>query len=48
MSAQEIMKITGHTDYKSFQRYEYITNDRKKLVMVKAWGEIPKSKLKVV
>ncbi|HEV8505455.1 MAG TPA: site-specific integrase [Chitinophagaceae bacterium] len=48
MSAQEIMKITGHTDYKSFQRYEHITSERKKAVMVKAWGEIPKTKLKAV
>ncbi len=48
MSAQEIMKITGHTDYKSFQRYEHITNDRKKVVMARAWGAIPKTKLKVV
>jgi integrase len=48
MSAQEIMKITGHTDYKSFQRYEHITSERKKSVMVKAWGEIPQKKLKAV
>ena len=48
MSAQEIMKITGHTDYKSFQRYEHVTNDRKKVVMAKAWGAVPKAKLKAV
>ena len=48
MSAQEIMKITGHTDYKSFQRYEHITSERKKIVMSKAWGAIPSTKLKAV
>lgn len=47
MSAEEVMTITGHSDYKSFKRYVKITEERKKVVMLKAWGE-PKSVLKVV
>ncbi len=38
MSAEEVMTITGHKDYKSFKRYVKITEQRKKLVMSKAWG----------
>lgn len=38
MSAEETMSITGHSDYKSFRRYVRITEERKKLVMNKAWG----------
>jgi len=38
MSAEEVMTITGHKDYKSFKRYVKITEQRKKLVMGKAWG----------
>jgi len=41
MSAEEVMSISGHTDYKSFQRYVNVTYKRKKVVMVKAWGEVP-------
>ncbi|HEV9037581.1 MAG TPA: site-specific integrase [Puia sp.] len=50
MSAEEVMTITGHKDYKSFKRYVKITEKRKKVVMRNAWGEIkkPKSKLKAV
>jgi len=47
MSAEEVMEITGHTDYKSFKRYVNITGKRKIVVMHKAWGE-PEAKLKVV
>lgn len=40
MSAEEVMTITGHRDYKSFKRYVKVTEQRKKIVMSKAWGEI--------
>ena len=43
MSAEETMAITGHKDYRSFQRYIKVTEKRKKQVMAKAWGE-PKLK----
>ena len=49
MSAEEVMTITGHKDYKSFKRYVNITEQRKKTVMLKAWGsELSIAKLKVV
>jgi integrase len=38
MSAEETMSVTGHSDYKSFKRYVRITEERKKLVMNRAWG----------
>jgi len=41
MSAEEVMTITGHEDYKSFARYVKVTEKRKKVVMLKAWGEVP-------
>jgi integrase len=41
MSAEQVMSISGHTDYKSFKRYVDITQKLKKVVMVKAWGEVP-------
>lgn len=47
MSAEQVMAISGHTDYKSFQRYVDVTEKLKKSVMISAWGE-PESKLKVV
>lgn len=37
MSAEEVMEITGHKDYKSFKRYVKITEQRKKVVMRKCW-----------
>jgi len=40
MSAEETMTITGHRDYKSFSRYVKVTEERKKIVMGKAWGRI--------
>jgi integrase len=46
MSAEEVMEISGHSDYRSFKRYVKVTEKRKKTVMVKAWGEI--NNLKVV
>lgn len=46
MSAEEVMKITGHLTYQSFKRYVNITENRKKVSMWAAWGE-PKN-LKVV
>lgn len=39
MKAEEVMAITGHSDYKSFQRYLHITNDLKRDAMTKAWDE---------
>ena len=38
MNSEEVMAISGHKDYKSFKRYVDITDQRKKLVMNKAWG----------
>jgi len=37
MSAEETMSISGHSDYRSFKRYVKVTEQRKKLVMRKAW-----------
>jgi site-specific recombinase XerD len=37
MSAEEVMSISGHKDYKSFKRYVNITGQRKKTSMQKAW-----------
>ncbi len=49
MSAEEVMAITGHKDYKSFQRYVKVTEQRKKTVMLKAWGgELSAIKLKAI
>lgn len=47
MSAEEVMAITGHSDYKSFKRYVKITEDRKKVVMFKAWA-FPSRQFKVI
>lgn len=47
MSAEEVMTISGHEDYKSFTRYVKVTENRKKVVMLKAWGK-PEAKLKIV
>lgn len=38
MSTEEVMSISGHSDYKSFKRYVHVTEQRKKTVMSKAWG----------
>jgi integrase len=38
MNAEETMAVTGHKDYKSFKRYIKVTEDRKKVVVTKAWG----------
>ena len=48
MSAEEVMKISGHKDYSSFKRYINITEQRSKVVMGKAWGPVPASNLKIV
>lgn len=47
MSAEQVMSLSGHTDYKSFQRYVHVTEKLKKTVMAKAWGS-PLIKLKAV
>ncbi len=36
--AETVMGITGHTDYKSFQRYIKVTEERKRNEMHRAWG----------
>ncbi len=38
ISAETVMGITGHSDYKSFQRYIKVTEERKRNEMQKAWG----------
>ncbi len=48
MSAEEVMTITGHKDYKSFKRYVKITEQRKKVVMRNAWGEIKMPVMKAI
>lgn len=49
MSAEEVMTITGHRDYQSFKRYVKVTEQRKKIVMLKAWGgELSTVKLKAI
>jgi integrase len=48
MSAEEVMTISGHEDYKSFKRYVNVTEKRKKVVMLKAWGAPRENKLKIV
>jgi len=48
MSSEEVMAITGHKDYKSFKRYVKITEQRKKVVMIKAWGAPKENKLKAI
>jgi integrase len=49
MSAEEVMTITGHRDYHSFKRYVKVTEQRKKSVMLKAWGgELRDIKLKAI
>jgi len=38
MSAEEVMPVSGHDSYKSFQRYVSVTEQRKKKAMAKAWA----------
>ena len=45
MSAEQVMAITGHSDYKSFKKYVDITKKLSKVVMVKAWGDVPRLKI---
>jgi len=45
IAAQDVMAIGGWTDYKSFARYVNVTEKRKKVVMLKAWGEVPVMKV---
>ena len=40
MTAEQVMAISGHTNYESFKRYINVTEQRKKIAMQKAWGEI--------
>lgn len=37
MQAEEVMRITGHKDYKSFKRYVNITEKRAKVALLSAW-----------
>jgi integrase len=50
MTAEEVMRISGHESYASFSRYVNITEQRKRESMGKAWGSVANnvSKLKVV
>jgi integrase len=43
MSAEQVMKISGHSDYRSFQRYVNVTEQIKRDAMYKAWGTPAKS-----
>ncbi|MEI5985915.1 MULTISPECIES: site-specific integrase [Sphingobacterium] len=47
MSAEQVMKISGHKDYRSFQRYVNISENIKRKAMQDAWGN-PISFLKKV
>ena len=47
MSAEQVMSISGHKDYKSFKRYVNVTENLKKVVMLKAWGA-PLKKMAIV
>lgn len=38
MSAEQVMKISGHHDYRSFQRYIQVTENIKRRAMHLAWG----------
>ncbi len=38
LNAEEVMSITGHKSYASFKRYVKVTEERKKQVMIDAWG----------
>lgn len=48
MSAEEVMSIGGWKDYQSFKRYVKVTEQRKKVVMLKAWDGFNQNKLKAV
>lgn len=49
MSAEEVMSITGHRDYQSFKRYVKVTEQRKKIVLLKAWGgKVRRANLKAI
>ncbi len=39
ISAEVVMTITGHKDYKSFKRYVKVTEERKKTAMAQAWDD---------
>jgi integrase len=47
VAPQDVMSLTGHTQWRSFKRYVEISEKQKKAAMAKAWGE-PKSHLKAV
>ena len=38
MSAEQVMAISGHSDYKSFKRYVNVTNEVKKKALLNAWN----------
>jgi site-specific recombinase XerD len=48
MSAEVVMSISGHKDYKSFKRYVKVTEEYKRVIMEKAWGNEDHIKLKAV
>ena len=38
INAQTVMTLSGHSDYKSFQRYIDISEEQKRSAMEKGWG----------
>ncbi len=38
MSAEQVMAISGHTDYNSFKRYVHVTDEHKKQAILTAWA----------
>ena len=48
MNAEGVMSIGGWKDYQSFKRYVKVTEQRKKVVMLKAWDGFNQNKLKAV
>jgi len=48
MNAQQVMKISGHKDYKSFSRYVDVTEQSAKNAMERAWGKTHKPAKKPV
>jgi integrase len=47
IAPQDVMSITGHTQWRSFKRYVDVSEKQKKAAMAKAWGT-PKNHLKAV
>ena len=39
MTAEEVMKVSGHNTYKSFKRYVNVTKERTRRAMSNAWEQ---------